>query len=159
MLHSVTDIAVRAAHIRASQVLPTRPVISPEFLLRKAEERPLKTPLASDAQATHDSPSSHSINAFLPVNPYLSHLEEQGEKAVSEQSSIAGYAPLSTEPPPPNYPNLAVSYAPLSVEGSLSNASSPEITLDSTPSSVPIGTEGQLHEIENYVPLDSEVCI
>lgn len=183
VLHSVTDIAVRAAQIRASQVLPARPVVSSEFSLRKskAEEHNLTAQFPGDAQATHDTPKSrtnHALSTSPPVNTYLSqHLEEQqgeptllppqfGENLASEPFSKATYAPLSTEPvletPLPDDHSLAVSHTPLAEESSLRNASSSKVTLDSASPSVPTGIEDQVREIDLEhpeqvlsVPIDS----
>ncbi|KAG1733737.1 ABC1-domain-containing protein [Suillus lakei] len=170
VLHSVTDIAARAAQIRASQVLPARPVVSQEFKSKSnAEGYQLIPQLAGDARANHDPPKSRTNHAFStnpPVNAtYLSHLEEEltprfEENATSEQFSTATYIPLSTEPAlEPQLPDdssLAVSHIPLEAESSLKNASSSEVTLDSAPPSIPTGIEGQLRKIESSVPLDLE---
>lgn len=104
-------------------------------------------------------------------NTYLSHLEEQQEEltplppqfednVASEQFSTAAYIPLSTEPAlEPQLsddPRLAVSHIPLGAEGSLRNASSSEVTLDSAPPFIPTGIEGQLCEVASSVPFDLE---
>lgn len=178
VLHSVTDIAVRAAQIRASQVLPARPVVSPEFSLRnsKAEERQLTSQPAGDDQANRDPPKLHTNHAFSTNinNAYLSHPEERQEELAplrprfeedipSEQLSTATYITLSAEPTLdpqlPDGPSLAVAYIPLEAEKSSKNTPSSEVTLDSGPSSIPIGTESPLCELESSVPLDVEVCL
>lgn len=177
VLHSVTDIAIRAAQIRASQVLSARPVVSPEFSLRnsKAEEHQLTSQPAGDAQANRDSPKSQTNHAFStnpPINnTYLSHSKERQEELTplrprfeedipSEQLSTASYIFLPTEPTLdpqlPDGPSLAVSYTPLEAEKSSKNIPSSEVTLDSGPSSIPIGTERPLCELKNSVPLDVE---
>ncbi|KAG2143902.1 ABC1-domain-containing protein [Suillus cothurnatus] len=114
VLHSVTDIAVRAAQIRASQVLPARPVVSPEFSSRKskAEEHRPTPQLAGDAQANHDFPkprTNHAFSSNPPINnTCLSHPEERREALTSlpprfeedipsEQFSPTTYVPLSTK--------------------------------------------------------------
>lgn len=172
VLHSVTDIAVRAAQIRASQVLPTRPVVSPEFSFRKnkAEERQLKEQLATDAQATYEPQILRAFSIDPPLNTCLSHLDEQqvaptllssrsGEQNASGQSSMTTYPPNFTEPildtPLPDDPKLAASHTPFLVESSFKNASSREITLDSL--SLLPGTEAQRHDIEISLPVDNEV--
>ena len=169
VLCSVTDIAVRAAQIRATQVLPTRPtVVASEFSLRKsrADGRQLKAQLASDAQATHEPKTSRTNDAFSAdpsVNIYLSHLDKQpvapavlpsrsGKKNATVQCSMTANSSISTEPgleTPPH--DVATSHALLPED-----ASPREITLDST--SIPIGIESQGHEIESSLPLDYDVC-
>ncbi|KAG2048581.1 ABC1-domain-containing protein [Suillus hirtellus] len=177
VLHSVTDIAVRAAQIRASQVFPVRPVVSPEFSLRKSktEEHQLTSQLAGDAQANHDSPRPRTNHAFSTNpsidNTCLSHPEERQEKATplpprfeediqSEQFSRTTYTSLSTEPTLkpqlPSNPSLTVTSTPLEVEGSLKTASSSEVTFDSGPPSIPTRFESLRREIESPVPLDLE---
>lgn len=180
VLHSVTDIAVRAAQIRASQVFPVRPVVSPEFSLRKSktEEHQLTSQLAGDAQADHDSPrprTNHAFSTNPPINnTCLSHPEERQEKTTplpprfeediqSEQFSCTTHISLSTEPilkpQLPSDHSLAVTSIPLEVEGSLKIASSSEVTFDSGPPSIPTRFESLRREIESPVPLDLEVCL
>jgi hypothetical protein len=179
VLHSVTDIAVRAAQIRASQVLPTRPVVSPEFSLcnSKAEEHQLTLQLLADAQANHNSPKPRTNHAFStnpPINnPHLSHPEERQEKLTplrprfeedipSEQFSTANYISLSAEPTLepqlPDGPSLAVSYIPLEAENSLKNTPS-EAAFDSGLRSIPMGIESLRCKLGSSVPLDLEVCL
>lgn len=169
VLHSVTDIAIRAAQIRASQVLPTRPtVVSSELSLRKsrADGCQLKGQLASDAKATHESKTSPINGAFSAdpsVNICLPHLDEQqiaptvlpsrpGMKNATVQYSMTADSSTSTEPglktPPPD---VTASHTPLP-----GGASPREITLDST--FIPTGIEPQGREIESSLLLDYEVC-
>ncbi|KAG2034193.1 ABC1 family-domain-containing protein [Suillus americanus] len=175
VLHSVTNIAVRAAQIRASQVLPARPVVSPEFSLSKskAEEHQLIPQLAGDAQANHDSPKPHADHAFS-ANPPINntyHPEERREEltslppqfeedTLSEQFSPATYIPLSTkpilEPQLPHDPSFVSSSIPLEADTSLGIASSSEVTFDSGPPSIPTEFDSLRREIESSVPLDLE---
>ncbi|OJA11311.1 hypothetical protein AZE42_12133 [Rhizopogon vesiculosus] len=176
VLHSVTDIAVRAAQIRASQVLPTRHVVSPEFHFHKsnAKEDRLKAQFTGDAQATHDPQTSRTNDAFStdpPLNISLSYLDEQQaapallhsrsvEQVPSEQSSIAALSSISTghvlEPPLPDDLKLPATHAALSLESSFGNASSLKIPLDSLPA--PSATEVPSHEIDSSAPVNYEVC-
>jgi hypothetical protein len=180
VLHSVTDIAVRAAQIRASQVLPARPVVSPEFSSRKskAEEHRPTPQLAGDAQANHDFPkprTNHAFSSNPPINnTYLSHPEERREGLTplpprfeedipSEQSSPTSYVPLSTkftlEPQTPHDPSSAVSFIPFEAESSLKIASPSKVTFDSDPLSIPTESESLRREIESSVLPDLEVCL
>jgi hypothetical protein len=165
VLHSVTDIAVRAAQIRASQVLPPRPVVSPGFHVRKSkpEEHRMDVQLAGDLEATHDPHTSRTNDAFStnpPVNVRLSRIDEQQVAPTllpsqSEQQHASEQCSTAVEPPIPEDPKLAPSDILLLVETSLRNASSGETILDSAP--MPSGTEDQSHEIESSAPLDYEV--
>ncbi|KAG1838587.1 ABC1 family-domain-containing protein [Suillus subalutaceus] len=175
VLHSVTDIAVRAAQIRASQVLPARTVVFPEFSLRKskAEEHQLIPQLAGDAQANHGPPKPRTDHAFSsnpPINNTY-HPEERREELtpllpqfeediLSEQVSSTTYIHLSTEPTLepqlPHDPSFAVSSIPLEADSSLKIASSSEVTFDSGSPSIPTGFESLRREIESSVPLDLE---
>ncbi|KAG2344564.1 ABC1-domain-containing protein [Suillus weaverae] len=175
VLHSVTDIAVRAAQIRASQVLPAR--VSPEFSLRKSklEKHQSTSQIAGGAQADHDPPKPRTNHAFYtnpPINnTYLSHPKERQEELTplrpqfeedipSEQFSPPTYIPLSTEPilepQVPDDPSLAVSYIPLETKNPLNFASSSQVTFDPGSPSVPTEIESLRREIESFVPLDSE---
>jgi len=166
VLHSVTDIAIRAAQIRASQVLPPRPVVSPEFPLRnsKTEESQPRPQLSSDAEATHEPRVSRVFATDPPVKTYTPHLDEQvapilpvsrsGEQNASEKYSTTTYSPIPILTPPlPDDPNLAIPYAPLSVESPFENVSSLDITLDS----VPAPNESQGHKLEKFIPPDHQV--
>ncbi|OAX33457.1 hypothetical protein K503DRAFT_522621 [Rhizopogon vinicolor AM-OR11-026] len=176
VLHSVTDIAVRAAQIRASQVLPTtRHVVSPEFHLPKsnAEEGRLKAQFAGDAQSTHDAQTLHTNDASTdpPSSISLSYLNEQQatptllpsrsvEQVSSEQSFIDALSPIFAghvlEPPLPDDLKLPATHSPLSLESSFGNVSSLEIPLNPAP--ISSATEASGHEIDNSAPVDYEVC-
>ncbi|KAG2078345.1 ABC1-domain-containing protein [Suillus decipiens] len=170
VLHSVTDIAVRAAQIRASQVLPVRPVVSLEFSLRKskAEEPQLTSELAGDAQANHDSPEPRTNHAFSTNSPtnntYLSHPEERQEELPplppqfeedipSERVSPTSYIFLSTEPSlKPQLPDDSsptVPSIPFEAENSSKIASSSKVTFDSGPLSISTGFESPRRETES----------
>ncbi|OJA16824.1 hypothetical protein AZE42_09808 [Rhizopogon vesiculosus] len=119
VLHSVTDIAVRAVQIRASQVLPTRHVVSPEFHFRRsnAEEGHLKMSRTNDAFST-DPPVSISLSYLdeRQVAPTLLH-SRSVVPVPSEQSSMATLSPICTghvsEPPLLDDLKLLATHAPL----------------------------------------------
>lgn len=170
VLHSVTDIAVRAAQIRASQVLPVRPVVSPEFSLRKskAEEHQLTSELTGDAQANHDSPkpcTNHAFSTNSPTNnTYLSERQEalaplpaQFEEVIpSERVPPTTCIFLSAEPSLkrqlPDDPSPTVPSIPFEAESSLKIASCSKVTFDSGPLSISTGFESPRRETESSLP-------